>query len=145
MAKLLTDTELIATLIGGLFVVLASLVARPKGGELYRELRLRKMYRLRGKLQHTCPHLFLEWNPRSGVWEAYPLLRGPTADGDSRCQRCNLELHKKDATRRFSSAFEDEITPLPVAGNAIKGLLRQARKAIKLRVKLDKLGNWTSS
>ena len=63
MEELLANPDVAKEVVRGSFILLAAiitglfgLVALLKGGDLLRELRRRKIARIRGKLRHTCPH-----------------------------------------------------------------------------------------
>ena len=139
MAELLKEAEVIAALIGGVFLLVSTALAVFKGGELLRELRQRKMYRLRAKLQRTCPHAeFSMFGTQEGERPHVSLLLVcPVGTINYYCQLCNTMAREYDVgkLRAYwkSIGFED-----------LKRELKNLGKARKLRARLDSLGNWAS-
>lgn len=114
-----------AAAITGVFAFLAG--ARGEGTLV--EMRRRKMYKLRGKLQHVCPHVVLN---ESGV-ESLIVVAKYSLDY---CKTCYREFRVEDTKENFlywqSLAAQKTNNALP----------RRTKKADRLVQKLDRLGNW---
>ena len=139
MAKDLEDPQVVSAIIGGIFLLASTTLAVFKGGDILRVLQQRKMYRLRAKLQRTCPHVeFSKLGTNEGELPQVCLLFvSPVGTINYYCQLCNSMAREFDVgkLRAYwkSIEFED-----------IKREIENYGKARKLRNKLDSLGNWAS-
>ncbi len=139
MAELLKEPEVAAALIGGVCLIASTLVAVFKGGDLLRELRRRKIYRLRGKLKNTCPHAeFTPVKTDEGEDIVTSLLFvSPVGKINYHCQLCRASGSEYDV--KSIEAYLKRLPPEKYIGET-----KKLKKAQKLRKKLDTLGNWLS-
>ena len=139
MAELLRNPDVAIALISTVGAVVVGIVAIFKGGDLLRELRRRKMFRLRGKLQHTCPHAeFItietdkgEQTLASFFFETY---MGITHYECRVCRGKTTKRHVEELQKFLAGHSPKER----------KTVNNRLKKAENLRKKLDSLGNWVS-
>ena len=120
----------LSTLLGGVFVLIAAVVATIKGGSLLEALRLRKIRRLRAKVQNACPHVRMILV--EGETRLESLAYSPPGTLYWYCERCNALFHENGARRIGRS----------VAGHGASRIGKRIKKADKLRKRLDLLGKW---
>ena len=136
MAELLRNPDVLIAIITTAGAVIVGVVALFKGGDLLQLLRQRKIFRLRGKLQHTCPHVEFSI---AGEQPQFTLLFFTTVGTiDYYCQLCGCRVNEHDTEKlaAFWSTADAEV---------IKEAIKNFGEARKLRKKLDSLGNWASA
>lgn len=103
-----------------------------KGGDLLRELRQRKIYRLRAKLKSICPHYALmdDGGGLGPVAEHYPVQ-----DQYNRCSVCNSRLDPPE--QQYLLQYWSD-----ASGERQAELIKSGNEAEKLRDKLERLGGW---
>lgn len=131
MDEIWKHPSVVAALIGGVAIVLAAF----KVGDVLKELHRRKTMRLRGKLQHVCPHVTQasntgQTNASYWLWQCVQEERGIV-----RCLKCGAKYKK-------SHVIEDYLALERTPPEAVPDVLQRIAKAQKLRKKLDKRGNW---
>lgn len=103
-----------------------------RGGDLLRELRQRKIYRLRAKLKKICPHYALS-DDGGGLGPVAELY--PEKGHSSRCRVCNSRLYPPEQQyllQYWSDASRERQAEL----------MKSRNEAAKLRGKLERLGRW---
>ena len=144
MSELLSNPSVVGEIVRGVFILIgaiitggAVLLAALKGGGLLRELRKRKIYRLRGELVDVCPHGELGINEE----EIYVnhLFHSPVGTTWYYCRLCNLKVYREDI-EQIATRLVDKIE----SKKEIKSWDKQLTKARRLRKKLDALGNWAN-
>lgn len=139
MAELLLDPKVIGFTIAALIGLLGVLVRVFLSARAGEERRRRKIYRLRAKLQRTCPHAeFSMVSTQEGSMPQISLsLVSPVGTINYYCELCNSMAREYDVSKLRayweSIEFEDLMRELKNVG-----------KARKIRVQLDSLGNWAS-
>ena len=139
MTELLRNPDVLIAIITTTGVVVVGIVAIFKGGDLLLVFRQRKIYRLRAKLQWTCPHVeFSMVGDNEGELPQVRLLFvSPGGTRNYYCQLCNSMAREYDIGKIGaywkSIGFDDLMRELKKLG-----------KARKLRTSLDSLGNWAS-
>lgn len=140
MADLLAHPEVLAALIGGVFLLGSTALAVFKGGNLFRELRQRKIYSLRAELRRTCPHVNFEIIDTAEGKQEIARRMFFYAEGATTCE-CNFcgTIFLVEPAQRFLLSLAD------APEDVLKPVREQLEKAKELRQKLESLGNWASA
>ncbi len=134
-ADLLRNPDVVVALISTGGAVVVGIVAIFKGGDLLQVFRQRKIYRLRAKLQRTCPHA--EFSLVGELPQVSLLLVSPSGTTNYYCQLCNSMAREYDVGKL--SAYWKSI-----GFEELMRALKNSGKARKLRTRLDSMGNWAS-
>lgn len=135
MSELWTHPTVAAALITSATVLLAAVLAVFKGGDLLKELRVRKIHRQRTRLQATCPHTVIVSDLLDHTKPRARSLFRPESDDVYRCVRCKICTLESEARR--TQAVWLMAPPKELAG------LIDLNKTVDAMVKeLDALGNW---
>ncbi len=104
-----------------------------KGGDLLRERRQRKIFRLRAKLQAICPHVsLLDEEGNTFPTELYY----PVKSGHMQCHFCHAKLSPREAKATLTYWHD-------ASRERQEELMHDTKSAAKLREKLAPLGDWT--
>ena len=139
MLELLHNPDVVIALITAVSGAVIAFFAIFKGGDLLRELRQRKMYRLRAKFRATCPHVTFETiETEEGIQRAarrmFEFIEGSNS---CTCSFCGMTMHVGQIVR-----FHQSLRDAPE--EEVKQVLEMLENAKKLRLNLDSLGNWES-
>lgn len=134
MGEIWKHPTVVAALITGAAIVLAAF----KGGDVLRELHRQKTMRLRGKLQHVCPHITQASNPGQSNTSYWHWQCVREERGIVRCLICGAKAKRSHVIEHYQAL---EKTP----PETVPDVLQRIAKAQKLREKLDKRGNWEAA
>ena len=107
-------------------------VLRAELGELLKELRKRKISRVRGRLKNVCPHLTFRLNQDNEIMLQFLFLT-TLEESIYRCSKCGGEAHEE-----FVELYREDVNQSILAGHS-KRLIRRIRQSDKLREKLNTL------
>ena len=133
MNELLTHPVVVAAFVSGVFLLLAAAIGAAKGESLLRYLRERKVQRLKGIMQDTCPHVEVG-EPEPGEIGLRSTCHSPSGTPMWFCRVCNAQFYGADLNGLVRAW-------MPLDNECAKRLSSAREKAFRLRKKLSRLSN----